>query len=268
MAGDFGGEVAGFYARFRRGYQPAFVELLARALRLGSDDVIMDLGCGTGQLTLPLAGRVRAAVGVDPEPDMLVLARQAAQDQGVTNVTWVLGADHSLPSVGTLLGARTLSALTIANAIHLVPYRELFAAAATLLKPGAGIAVIANGTPLWQQPTAWSRALRHSLEQWLGTRLESRCGTDTQSRQLYRDALETAGFTGVHEQALDYTGHLDFSQLVGGVCSAMPASLLPAQDQRAAFAGHIRAFTGPGPRFTEQVHVAALIGYTPAPAGG
>ncbi len=30
----------------------------------------------------------------------------------------------------------------------------------TALKPGGGIAVIANGTPLWQQPSDWSRAVR------------------------------------------------------------------------------------------------------------
>ena len=95
----------------------------------------------------------------------------------------------------------------------------------------AGPAARRGGTLMGWAPTAWSAALRHSLEQWLGTRLESRCGTDAQSRQVYRDALKTAGFTGVHEQALDYTGDLDFGELVGGVCSAMPASLLPAPDQ-------------------------------------
>ncbi len=60
MAGDFGGETAAFYARFRRGYPAAFTRLLTGALRLGPADVLADVGCGTGQLTLPLARRVRA----------------------------------------------------------------------------------------------------------------------------------------------------------------------------------------------------------------
>lgn len=41
----------------------------------------MDLGCGTGQLALLMAGRVRAVIGVDPEPDMLQRARQAAGER-------------------------------------------------------------------------------------------------------------------------------------------------------------------------------------------
>ena len=118
MAGDFGGEVASFYARYRRGYPPAFIEALAQALRLDTSDVVADVGCGTGQLTIPLAGRVRSVAGMDPEPAMLALARQAASGQGLVKVTWVLGGDSDLPALSSLLGDHPLAAVTIANAIH------------------------------------------------------------------------------------------------------------------------------------------------------
>jgi hypothetical protein len=155
--------------------------------------------------------------------------------------------------------------VTIANAIHLMAHERLFAAAVRLLRPGGGLAVIANGTPLWQQASDWSQALRHALEQWLGTRLvESRCGTDPQSRQRYHVALGKAGFTDVHEESVDYASDLSFDEVIGGLYSAMPSRLLPPPGQRAAFVGHIRDVIGTGPRFTEPVHVAALIGHAPS----
>jgi ubiquinone/menaquinone biosynthesis C-methylase UbiE len=261
MPGDFGGEVAAFYARYRRGYPPAFVDVLARAMRLDAGDVAADVGCGTGQLTIPLAGRLRAVVGTDPEPAMLALAAQAAAAQGVANVTWVLGGDSDLAALGALLGEHALAAMTVANAIHLVAHERLFAAALRLLRPGGGLAVIANGTPLWQQPSDWSQALRHALEQWLGTRLESCCGTDPQSRQRYREALQAAGFTGLHEESVDYVSELGLEEVVGGLYSAM-GHMLPPPQRRAAFTEHIRDAIGPAPRFAEPVHVTALIGYT------
>jgi SAM-dependent methyltransferase len=261
VAGDFGGETAAFYARFRRGYPAAFTGLLTGALRLGPDDVLADVGCGTGQLTLPLARQVRAMAGIDPEPDMLALGRQAAAEQGVTNVTWVVGTDRDLPALPALLGAPALAAVTIANAIHLTSAPDLFAVARRALRPGGGLAVVANGTPLWQQPVPWSRAVRRGLEQWLDVRLESCCGTDAAARQAYQAGLIAAGYVGVHQQSVDYTSKLDFAELIGGLYSAMP---LPAPERRKAFAAHIRGAVGDATRFTEQVHVSALIGYRPS----
>jgi ubiquinone/menaquinone biosynthesis C-methylase UbiE len=137
MPGDFSGEVAAFYAQYRRGYPPEFVGMLAEALQLGLDDVTADIGCGTGQLTIPLAGRVRAVVGMDPEPAMLALAGQAAAAQDVANTTWVLGSDRDLAALSALLGQHALAALTIANAIHLTAYERLFAAALRSLSQAA-----------------------------------------------------------------------------------------------------------------------------------
>jgi hypothetical protein len=88
---------------------------------------------------------------------------------------------------------------------------------------------------------------------------------DAQSRQRYESALLAAGFNGVHEQSLDYTGRLSFDELIGGLYSAMPSQLLPPPAQRAAFTDHIRNALGAGDQFTEQVHLAALVGYSPPP---
>ena len=261
VAGEFRGEVASFYARYRRGYPAAFTDMLARALRLGSDAVVADIGCGTGQLTIPLAGRARAVAGVDPEPDMLALAAGAAAEQGVTNVTWVLGSDEALPALATLAGGPVLDAVTVANAIHLMPEQRLLTAAAGALRPGGAIAIIANGTPLWQQPSDWSRAVRRALEEWLGTRLDSCCGTDQRSRQRYRDAMLRVGLTDVREENCEYTGHLGIDELLGGLYSAMPAHLLPPAAERSEFAARIRRAVGAEARFTERVRVAALIGF-------
>jgi SAM-dependent methyltransferase len=86
----FGGEVAGFYHQYRRGYPSAVIDTLIDAFSLTSDDVVIDLGCGTGQLTLPIARRVRAVAGVDPEPDMLgrpPLTRASATQPGFSGPT-------------------------------------------------------------------------------------------------------------------------------------------------------------------------------------
>jgi SAM-dependent methyltransferase len=255
----FGGEVADFYHQYRRGYPPDVIETLAGTFGLTSDDIVIDLGCGTGQLALPIATRVRAVAGLDPEPDMLARARRAAAEQGITNVTWLLGADTDMPALVTLLGGQPAGAVTIGQALHWMRYRELFPALAPLLRPGGGVAVVTNGTPVWLQDSAWSQALRGFLGQWLGTTLTSTCGTDEASQQRYRDTMTAAGF-GVTEASFEYADDLDLEHLVGSLYSALPVQRLPPPDQRATFAEQVRRAVAPHRRFTEPVRVRMLLG--------
>lgn len=253
----FGGEVAGFYHTYRHGYPPAVIDLLAGAFGLTAADLVVDLGCGTGQLTLPVARRVRAVAGMDPEPDMLRLARQAAREQNVPNVSWILGSDADLLAVGRLCGE--IAAVTVGQALHLMNHEELFGTVLPMVRPGGGVAVVTNGTPQWLQDAAWSRALRGYLEKWLGRTLTYACGTDAESQQRYAEALRSAGYD-VASGAVDYNIELDLDQLVGGVYSALSPDLLPPPDQRPAFAEEIRRALAPEERFTEHVHVAILAG--------
>ncbi len=261
MDPGFGGEVADFYCRYRRGYPPAVLDTLAARLGLTGDDIVIDLGCGTGQLTLPLSGRVRAVAGVDPEPAMLARARRAAAEQGNTNVTWLLGADSDLPALAALLGDQRAGAVTIGQALHWMNYRELFPVLAALLRPGGGVAVVTNGTPLWLQDSAWSQALRTFLERWLSTTLTSACGTDEASQRVYRDIMIAAGLD-VTEVSFEYAEDLDLEHLVGSLCSALPVQRLPPPDERPAFAEQVRRALAPHERFSEPVRVRMLLGQT------
>ena len=262
----FGGEVADLYHQYRHGYPAAVIDILARVFGLTGEDVVIDLGCGTGQLTLPLAARVRAVIGVDPEPDMLRRARGAAREAGAANVSWMLGADTDLPALRGALGENTAGALTVGQALHWMNADEVFRSAALLARPGGGVAVVTNGTPLWLQDSGWSAGLRAFLARWLGHELGGQagawCGTDEESQRRYAAALTAAGFD-VASDAVDYVAELTFDQLAGGVCSAIPASLLPTPAQRPGFTEQLRAAVGSQDRFSEPVHVAVLTGRVP-----
>jgi ubiquinone/menaquinone biosynthesis C-methylase UbiE len=260
MPAGFSGEVVDFYAKYRRGYDPVVIDWLAEAFTLDNHGVVLDLGCGTGQLTIPVAARAHAVIGMDPEPDMLARAKATAASQGCTNIAWLLGSDRDLPTLTGLLGDRALAAITMANAIHLMDHERLFHAARPLLRPGGGVAVLANGMPLWRQPSAVSQALRACLERWFNVTLVSGCGTDQQSREQYAAALKAVGYADVRDTVLvDYEDVLGLEHVIGNVYSAIPAGQLPALEQRPAFEERIRQALPDG-SLTERVRVAVLTG--------
>lgn len=253
----FGGEVAGFYQRYRRGYPAEVIDGLVEAFGLTQDDVVVDLGCGTGQLALPLADRVRTVIGMDPEPDMLAEARRVAA--GRSNLSWMVGSDADVSVLSTLLGKESLGAVTIGQALHWMDHDTLFQALHPLLRIGGGVAVVTNGTPLWLQDSDWSRALRRHLELWLDSEVTATCGTDEDSRTRYAESLAAAGFT-VGLSQFHYTDVLDLDRIIGGVYSSLPVNLLPPLEQRSYFAKQVgRALEGHAP-YNETIDVTLLTG--------
>ncbi len=61
-----------------------------------SAQAILDLGCGTGILTVTFASEGRDIVGIDPSPAMLTYARRRAEAE---NVEWILGDSSSIPRI-------------------------------------------------------------------------------------------------------------------------------------------------------------------------
>jgi SAM-dependent methyltransferase len=260
----FGGEVAELYARFRRGYPPRVVGIVAEHFGLTRRDVVIDLGCGTGQLALPISQRVGTVIGIDPEPDMLAQARRAAVERDARNLLWIVGSDRDMPALGRALGQRGFAMVTIGQALHWMQPESLFGALAGLVRPGGGVGVITNGIPVWLQESRWSVALREFLQTSFGWTLDATCGTDEASQARYRLQLTDAGFEVV-ERHIDYDDELDLDSLVGGLLSAFPVQELPPPQRRHEFATQVARALAPETRFTEHVRVSLLLGRTTSP---
>lgn len=75
---------------YEPGKQPDFY--LEVAEEIGAETVI-DLGCGTGIITLEFASRGYRVIGVDPSPAML---KEAQQKSGADGVQWIQGSAGQL----------------------------------------------------------------------------------------------------------------------------------------------------------------------------
>ncbi|HKY51590.1 MAG TPA: class I SAM-dependent methyltransferase [Candidatus Limnocylindria bacterium] len=61
------------------------LDLIERHARLAGRD-ILEVGCGTGRLTLAYAPRARSVVGIEPNASVVRTARARARRRGVDNV--------------------------------------------------------------------------------------------------------------------------------------------------------------------------------------
>ena len=77
----------GFYKRTRKDdYQDALFDMLI----LDEDDSVLDVGCGEGSVTIPIAKRVKKVIGIDSSPKMLEFLEKRAKDNDIDNIETIL----------------------------------------------------------------------------------------------------------------------------------------------------------------------------------
>lgn len=75
------------------------VDLALESLQLGTDDRVLDLFCGLGNFSLPIARRVRSLVGIEGEAGLVARARENAARNGIENAEFHV-ADLTRPDGG------------------------------------------------------------------------------------------------------------------------------------------------------------------------
>ncbi|HEV7607696.1 MAG TPA: 23S rRNA (uracil(1939)-C(5))-methyltransferase RlmD [Steroidobacteraceae bacterium] len=114
--------------------------MVARAIELlevGPADRVLDLYCGLGNFTLPLARRARAVVGVEGEAGLITRARANAQLNGIANAEFVVANLSVAPDITipwmrggfdqVLLDPPRVGAREVLSAVaHLAPRRVVY----------------------------------------------------------------------------------------------------------------------------------------------
>ena len=84
---DWDKAAPGFYKRTRKDdYQDALFD----SLILDENDTVLDVGCGEGSVTIPIAKRVKKVIGLDSSTKMLEYLEKRADDNGIENIETIL----------------------------------------------------------------------------------------------------------------------------------------------------------------------------------
>ncbi|WP_128380476.1 class I SAM-dependent methyltransferase [Streptomyces cavernae] len=121
---------AAYYERGRLPYAPGFAGTVATALGLDGRGRLLDVGCGPGIVTLPLARYFAEVVGADPDEDMLAEAERRARRRRVSNVRWVAARAEDLPA-----GLGEFRVVAFAQSFHWTDRDRVAATVLEMLEP-------------------------------------------------------------------------------------------------------------------------------------
>jgi len=146
------------YVRHRPPYPPELLAALAARFALGPGVAVLDLGCGPGVLSLPLADTGAEVTGVDPSADMLAMARRLAADR--TNLRWVHGTAEAAPLAGPYRLA------VCGRSFHWLDRARVLARLERLLEPEGAVVVFREHREPGRE-AAWRPLLAELERRWL-----------------------------------------------------------------------------------------------------
>jgi 23S rRNA (uracil1939-C5)-methyltransferase len=91
------------FVQVNAGLNRALVDLVVDRLDPGPNENVLDLFCGLGNFTLPLARRARTILGVEGEPVLVDRARENARDNQISNAEFSVADLYAEDPEGTWL---------------------------------------------------------------------------------------------------------------------------------------------------------------------
>jgi SAM-dependent methyltransferase len=207
-----------YFARYQADYPQALFDFLISDFALDAGAAVLDLGCGTGQIGVPLAKSVSRVVCVDPDAAMLAEAREFARRSGALNIEFIEGRSEDLR-----LAEKSFRLTTLAGAFHWMDRPRVLELLDTLIEPRGGVAITSRERRGCEPGDWWNELWKYVENFWGGYFPAGKGGVRPTLEFSNTEALERSPFANVREVHHPYEHRWRLEDLVGYVFSTSKA---------------------------------------------
>ena len=235
--------VARLYADTRPGYPAGLVESLVAAAGVGAGSPVLEVGCGTGQLTGDLARFGLDLTAIDIGPAMITAARQHLGDAAVS---FLASSFEDFAAADS-----SFDLIVSATAFHWIDPEVRFSKSARLLRPGGWLALLAIGE-------RYDDTLNAALQRMWTARSEDKAWS---ARRPPADAEAIIG-SGLFGQPVQWTHRQRATvpaDAVLGVENTRATTLSWPADVREAFTAELRGHLGSQAEVTLTLHTTLTM---------
>lgn len=262
MDKDYFKGTAKYYARYRPGYPLEFFEHIVDKFKLDGNGRLLDLGCGTGQLAIPLSRYFEDVVAMDPDEDMLNEGKKAAKKFGAKNIKWIRTSSDDLIKLKDRLGKFKL--VTMGRSFHWMNQEKTLKILSKMVNPGGGIVIVTDGTSgtrIANKNSKWHKAVKIVIKKYLGEERRAGSSVYVDSKDRFEDIIPKTDFQNMEIYAQDYERTWNLQSIIGNLYSTSYASKFVLGNKQKFFEDELRKSLikiEPEGRFHENVHLEAI----------
>ena len=265
-AGLFSGTVE-YYERYRPRYPSVLVERLLERIDVQPGDALLDLACGTGEVSFALVDVFTRIVAVDAEPDMVEAGRRRSAEMGIDSIRWEVGRAEDL-----LFDDGSFGVVATGRAFHRLN-RPLVATRALgwLRSEGAFVDMGIDTSGFSRPSEPWLKVAAEVYERWLprSTRPKEDKSSGANAEQRHattEEVLRDTGFLDVEKVEMEVEHHWTVDGFVGYLYSTSYSSPEFWGEQREGFEQDLRAAlleSDPSGQLREALSAYFVVGRAP-----
>lgn len=151
-------QASGYDARMKSLFNDAYTGSVRQVQSLVKPDQrVLEIGCGTGLITLSIAPCVQHVTATDISPQMIAIAQDKARSQRITNVDFRVADGYALP-----FDDQAFDMVLVFNILHIVKEpTAVLREAHRLLKPDG---LLVSATDCYAEPVPFKAWLLVSLQ--------------------------------------------------------------------------------------------------------
>jgi SAM-dependent methyltransferase len=244
-----------YYARYRLHYPARLIERVAALAGLETGNAVLDLGCGPGLIAIAFARAGMRVTAVDPEPDMLDAAREAAAVAGA-DVDLRQGSSFALPQD---IGPFKL--VTIGRAFHWMDREQTLRDLDPLVAADGAVALFDDDHPKTFE-NAWRVKLRDIRDRHGRRSLRHVAQAETASFRSHESVLLDSPFPHLERCGVIVRRTITAVEIVGLAFSQSTSSPEKLGEKAQDFERELRqelSALSPDGRFTEIAELSSLV---------
>jgi len=248
-----------YYARYRLGYPDLLIQRVIERAGLQWGDAVLDLGCGPGLLAIPFAKAEMRVRAMDPEPEMLAAAKEAAQKAMVV-VDFRQGSSFDLHE-----SAGPFKLVAMGRSFHWMDREKTLQLLDQIVLPDGAVAVFTDHHPDTAE-NRWRAAVREIGERYGANYSAWRKRRRDPEFRSHESVLMDSAFSQVEETSVFVRNRLSIDDIVGRALSLSATSPEKLGARLEAFKEDLRSELlqmSPGGLFTEIAQIGASVAKRP-----